>query len=625
MNSSSETTVTPTPKPVTPSPTTRSAFVVIIPLIVVGTLLTLFAGGLVYAYTQQQAYPDRIYPGVQIGNINVGGLRPDEAHARVTSQIAKDFSEGLSFIVASTTLTLPSDQLAQVVSYNTEEALTQAYAIGHERKGLTSLFQILGLRIHQKTIPLSVNAFNRQLVEEWLSTSAAELLPKAQDAYLRIAPETSSSTEISIQPEVAGLTADLMPVITELDLQANQRNFHTITVYTLVQEPRIKTTDLAPLQTEAMTWLARAPITLTFEAKKFVATQAMIAPWLTATGTESLRLAIDEDRLARDLTPWLSSELRLAKAGNLTVENGALKDFIAPEEGVSINTPASAAAVEAVLTQASSTAPITLARETPQISGESAAELGIREVIGTGNSTFAGSPANRRKNIAIGADHVNGTLIAPEGEFSLLKVLGPIDGAHNWLPELVIKGNKTVPEFGGGLCQIGTTVFRGAMDSGLVITERRNHSYRVAYYEPAGTDATIYEPAPDFRFKNDTGKWVLITSRLVGDSVTFTFWGTKDGRTVAPRKPVITNIVAPPAKKMIPTTTLPVGKVKCTESAHAGATARLDYVVTYPTGEAKKTVFSSYYKPWGAVCLIGVETLTPGAPTVDETGINNPN
>jgi vancomycin resistance protein YoaR len=106
-------------------------------------------------------------------------------------------------------------------------------------------------------------------------------------------------------------------------------------------------------------------------------------------------------------------------------------------------------------------------------------------------------------------------------------VLGEIDGAHGWYQELVIKGNETVPEYGGGLCQVGSTSFRMALASGLEIVERRNHSYRVRYYEPAGTDATIYSPAPDFRFKNNTNHHILITSEIQGDMLAFYAWGTQ--------------------------------------------------------------------------------------------------
>ncbi|MFA6429950.1 MAG: hypothetical protein WCV84_05660, partial [Patescibacteria group bacterium] len=132
----------------------------------------------------------------------------------------------------------------------------------------------------------------------------------------------------------------------------------------------------------------------------------------------------------------------------------------------------------------------------------------------------------------------------------------------------------------------------------------------------AGTDATIYDPAPDFRFKNDTGHWILVTSRIAGNDLSFTMWGTSDQRIVQVAKPKIYNIVAPPPKKIIESTDIPAGTTKCTESAHAGASASLDYSVTYPDGHTSSTTFLSYYKPWGAVCLTGVTTLSsPGADT----------
>jgi vancomycin resistance protein YoaR len=267
--------------------------------------------------------------------------------------------------------------------------------------------------------------------------------------------------------------------------------------------------------------------------------------------------------------------------------------------------------------------------QAPVIRGEAAERLGIRELIGRGTSDFSGSPTNRRKNIKLGAERVHGTIVLSGEEFSMIKTLGPIDGEHGWLPELVIKGNRTLPEFGGGLCQIGTTAFRAAMNTGLLITERRNHSYRVRYYEPAGTDATIYDPSPDFKFKNDTPYAILITTELQGDIVVFSVWGTEDGREAVIGKSVVTNITAPPPKKLIETTDLPVGQTKCTETAHAGATAKVDYTVTYGNGKTKKVTFTSVYRPWQAVCLVGVAALTPtvdpAAAAIDQTGINNLN
>ncbi|MBI4122647.1 MAG: VanW family protein [Parcubacteria group bacterium] len=240
--------------------------------------------------------------------------------------------------------------------------------------------------------------------------------------------------------------------------------------------------------------------------------------------------------------------------------------------------------------------------------------LGIREILGVGTSNFAGSPPNRRHNIRVGAEAVNGTLIPPGEEFSLLATLGTIDGSTGYLPELVIKGNKTTPEYGGGLCQIGTTTFRGTLAAGLPVTARRNHSYTVAYYFDEhglpGTDATIYNPAPDYRFKNDTENHVLIVTRIEGNELFFEYWGTKDGRTVAQSDTRVWDRVSPPPTKYIETLDLPVGTRKCTESPHAGIKAAFDYAITYADGAKNETTFFSQYRPWQEVCLVGVEALS---------------
>jgi len=102
------------------------------------------------------------------------------------------------------------------------------------------------------------------------------------------------------------------------------------------------------------------------------------------------------------------------------------------------------------------------------------------------------------------------------------------------------KKNETIPEFGGGVCQVSTTMFRVALDAGLEITERRNHAYPVAYYSPQGTDATIYLPKPDFRFKNDTNSHILIQPKIVGKRLTIEFYGSKDGRVVEIEGPKVT-------------------------------------------------------------------------------------
>jgi len=161
-------------------------------------------------------------------------------------------------------------------------------------------------------------------------------------------------------------------------------------------------------------------------------------------------------------------------------------------------------------------------------------------------------------------------------------------------------------------------MFRTALGTGLPITMRRNHSYRVSYYEPAGTDATIYSPWPDLKFINDTGNNILIQSRIEGDNLFFDFWGTSDGRIATRTTPVIYNIVRPGPTKIIETLDLEPGVKKCTEHAHNGADAYFDYTVTFPNGEVREKRFNSHYVPWQEVCLVGVEKLSADIATSTE-------
>jgi vancomycin resistance protein YoaR len=266
----------------------------------------------------------------------------------------------------------------------------------------------------------------------------------------------------------------------------------------------------------------------------------------------------------------------------------------------------------------------------PQVPIGTINNLGIQELVGTGTSDFSGSPVNRRHNIKVGAAKLNGVLIAPGEEFSLNKTLGNIDGSTGYLPELVIKGDKTIPEYGGGLCQIGTTAFRVALDAGVPITERRPHSYRVVYYEPAGMDATIYSPSPDLKFINDTPAYLLLQTKIDGNDLTFELWGTPDGRKVEMTTPKVYHFVSPGPTKIIETTDLAPGVKKCTERAHTGADAEFDRTITYNNGEIKTETWTSHYVPWSAVCLVG-KTAAPATPAPETpttptspTGIPDP-
>ncbi len=124
------------------------------------------------------------------------------------------------------------------------------------------------------------------------------------------------------------------------------------------------------------------------------------------------------------------------------------------------------------------------------------------------------------------ASKFNGAIIEKGKEFSFNTVLGDVSTITGYVPGYVILNGKTVLGDGGGVCQVSTTMFRAALNTGLPITERHNHAYRVIYYEndqPPGMDATIYIPGVDLKVKNDTPAAILIQTEIDPDNLLLHF------------------------------------------------------------------------------------------------------
>ncbi|TSC80478.1 MAG: von Willebrand factor A [Candidatus Peregrinibacteria bacterium Gr01-1014_25] len=219
---------------------------------------------------------------------------------------------------------------------------------------------------------------------------------------------------------------------------------------------------------------------------------------------------------------------------------------------------------------------------------------GINEVLVVGESIYAGSPVNRRHNIGVGLRRFNGHIIPRDGTFSFNTVLGPVDARTGYRKELTIKGDKTLPDYGGGLCQVSTTVYRGAWEYGLPIVQRRNHSYTVRYYAPAGTDATVYPPHTDVRFMNDSPGDILLQTHYEQDRAYVIYYGTNDGRRTAFAGPFTWGQQPPPPPRTEETTEIPPGETRKVGEAVPGMKALWYRIVSSGTGEIVEPVFSSY-------------------------------
>lgn len=229
--------------------------------------------------------------------------------------------------------------------------------------------------------------------------------------------------------------------------------------------------------------------------------------------------------------PDVSTDIQETLAGSTAEVR--VEQFAAPQEGTKLNVEQSIESIERALTQGQTSSSLAVDVTQPIVVENATADnFGITTLLAVGESDFRGSPKNRIHNIVVGAARYHGLLIAPNEEFSFNRFLGPVTAEAGFKPELVIKTNVTVPEYGGGLCQVSTTAFRAAINAGLKIIQRKNHAYAVSYYGKPGFDATIYPPYTDLRFLNNTPGYILIQTKIEATRLIFEFWGTGDGRDV---------------------------------------------------------------------------------------------
>ncbi len=592
----------------------------IIVIIIIGGVLLITIG---LAVAVNQIFANKIYPGVTAGEASLSGLTVEQAERVITGQFDEKFHQSLPFSYNQTNKDLSfkfEDQ--DVIKINTQAMAENAYRLGRQSNVVINTFSPLWLMLTQKDVPTDIKV-DRYLLEKQLKQEFGGFESPASEPQLELNIFSAHNYFINFNEPKAGQGFDYANLVEQSLAKLNKYD-NSVTVLALIsQVPKYTVQDAENLHSQITEALNLDNINIFWDTEKTKVDWIDYAKWLEIyvnTDYENkLSLRLNKELVRGHLESLAQAVNQPAQDAKFQMKDNKVVEFSASQNGREVDLEKSYEKInDAIINQKQVDIEVVVAETEPNNATAEVNEMGIKELIGVGKSSFPGSPANRRHNIGVGAAALNGMLIKPGEEFSLITTLGSIDAESGYLPELVIKENKTIPEFGGGLCQVGTTTFRMALDAGLPITERRNHSYRVSYYEPAGTDATIYDPKPDFRFVNDTGNYILIQAKVIKDDLRFELWGTKDGRKVEQTAPTIYNIVAPGPTKIIESADLKPGEKKCTEKAHNGADAYFDRKVTYANGEVKEERWKSHYVPWQAVCLVGIDPNKVVEPPVVE-------
>lgn len=605
----------------------------------------LVAIGLVafFVFVTFSFYSERIFPNTYINGVSVGGLTIEESIKRLSQAISP--TPESEVVIGVDGFWVNTDTVELGLAYNFENASRKAFLVGKEGKLRDRFLTLLKSFTKTQEIEAKLEFQNKELATELLTDLKLMVDVIGEDPSAQLAT-SGQPQSLVINPGQPGRVLDIEASYKRLNKLANQGVFeapaHVVSTSVQLDENEIeeakqraqklvgKTMELTnstqnrlPANHNLSAEVQRIDRGVRVnqnnqdtENQEVIFTlndQALISLLAFSSGINQLVLDELVDNWADQI------ELPPQDAVFEKDENSQrVKVFKPHQYGWRLDKEKTRDRVESGLEfllkhdqEQTTTQPLSIVTTKPQVTLAETNDLGIVELIGFGESLYHGSIANRVHNVTLTTNRISGAIVAPGEEFSFNQALGEVSSRTGFRPAYIIRGGRTELGDGGGVCQVSTTLFRTLLDSGLLITRRLPHSYRVSYYEldnQPGFDATVYSGNIDLRFINDTDHHILIYGQTneANRHMYFEIYGTSDGRTTEIAEHTTWDHRPPLPPEYFPDPSLAPGEVRQVDWAAAGIKARFKHIVRDKDGHVMRdNEYYSNYKPWSAKFLVG--------------------
>jgi hypothetical protein len=168
---------------------------------------------------------------------------------------------------------------------------------------------------------------------------------------------------------------------------------------------------------------------------------------------------------------------------------------------------------------------IPLIKTEPTVKAEDLQDLLFRDTLAE-CTTYIHGTWNRWNNINLASSAINGTVLNPGEVFSFNEVVGERTYDKGYEDATAYVGGRSVPDVGGGICQVSSTLYACVLYADLEEVQRDNHMFEVEYHM-LGIDATVAWPDVDYKFRNSSEYPIKIEAYVDGDYITVRLYGTK--------------------------------------------------------------------------------------------------
>jgi vancomycin resistance protein YoaR len=550
--------------------------------------------------TAMAGTPTQIAAGTTIGGVDVGGLTAAQAARRLHARSAAVEAVPVSFRAGDQTFSIAASQLG--VRPRWDAAVREAIARGDGIAPLRGLRR-LQIRFAGTDVAPPVSVYSSALAYQ-LDLLAARIKQPSVDASLR-----RKGLTISVVPERMGHALDraAASALIVSSLAALDRGA-TVVLPERVEKPRVDASMLTGALRQARTAVS-APARLVYGETAWRLPRWRIATLLTLPKGGDTTIALGGKAAERYLAQLSTRVGRPPADARFVVTSGGVR--IAPSRpGLSLDTSATAKALTAALVRPNGReATLVVRTAQPERTTAAAKAMGITGVVASYTTSYGGTPG-RLHNVQLVAQLIDGALVKPGAVFSFNGTTGERTADKGFEEAPVIINGELQNGLGGGVCQVSTTVFNAAFDAGLPIVERTNHALYISHY-PQGRDATVDYPSLDLKFRNDTGKWLLIRTFVGSGSLTVNLYGTAvDRRVEVTTGPLVTTGAAP--VKKIDDPTLAKGKTAVETYGAPPRSTSVRRIVYTPSGEVLyDTTFGSRYVGEPTIMRVGTKKKPP--------------
>ncbi|MHB8644963.1 MAG: VanW family protein [Thermomicrobiales bacterium] len=574
-------------------------------------LLVGLVGGIVF----NASLSGRLYDNVYVNEQNIGGLTPDAARAALNARLDPYLRNPVTLTSSGKQWTPKLAELGMRV--DVDRTVNEAYGAGRSGGPLGKLWRAIETKQGAKQyVPLYVQV-DDQMLAAYLDGLQTQLGTPPRDAAIAV-----KGNQIVVTPGTDGTKLDRDALRQQLLDTAAHLTPASFALPVTFAKPTI-TTDAADQAKARAEALVGQPLSLTFNGQKWDLSRDELVGALRFNANLDARI---------DATAFMPRINAIAGALKQDPQNAVIgwdNQLVvrqSAKNGQQLNVSETVSRINAWKGDLRTIAlPVEIAK--PRITDDVGA-LGITTRLGRGISNFTGSDAARAKNIAVAAGYLDDTVVAPGEIFSFLDSIGEISAARGYKDGYVILAEQTVPGIGGGICQVATTMFRAAMYSGVPIEERNPHAYIVGYYQqggyPIGLDAAVFSPGVDFKFRNETDKYMLIKTAIDSGNLYISIYGPDLGYTVNISDPVIKNKTSPPNDEYQVDPTLPSGTKKQVEFAKSGEDVAITRTVKASDGKlVRQATFNTHYQAWPNKFLVAKDVAPPN-PVKATTAPNTP-